>query len=75
MDAVTYPQEAVIQFIHQNVVPLRVGSEEQPMAKDFDISWTPALLIIDKNGKEHHRTVGFLEPEERRGTNWPDWPS
>ena len=64
MDAVTYPQEAVIDFINQNLVPLRVGSDEQPMAKDFDIRWTPALLILDRDGKEHHRTVGFMEPTE-----------
>ena len=64
MDAVTYPNEAVIEFINQNVIPLRKGSDEQPMAKDFGISWTPALLILDQNGKEHHWTIGFLEAAE-----------
>ncbi|OGQ97709.1 MAG: hypothetical protein A2521_02045 [Deltaproteobacteria bacterium RIFOXYD12_FULL_57_12] len=63
MGAVTYPNEAVITFINEKVVPLRIGSAEQP-AKDFSINWTPALLILDKNGKEHHRSIGFLEPEE-----------
>ncbi len=63
MGAVTYPHEAVITFINENVVPLRIGSDDQP-AKDFNISWTPALLILDEYGKEHHRSIGFLEPEE-----------
>lgn len=64
MDAVSYPKETVIEFINHHVVALRLGSDEQPMAKDFDISWTPALLILDSSGKEHHRTIGFMEPEE-----------
>lgn len=63
MGAVTYPHEAVVSFINENVVPLRIGSDEQP-AKDFNINWTPALLILDQNGKEHHRSIGFLGPEE-----------
>ncbi|MBI5141664.1 MAG: tetratricopeptide repeat protein [Nitrospirae bacterium] len=64
MDAVTYPNEAVSEFINKQVIPLRVGSNEQPLSKDFGISWTPALLVLDKNGKEHHRTVGFMEADE-----------
>lgn len=64
MDAVTYPNKAVVDFINQSVVPLRIGSVEQPMAKDLDISYTQAQLILDQNGKGHHRTVGFLEPAE-----------
>ena len=64
MDAVTYPNERVIEFLNQNVVPLRVLSDQQPLAKDFNIKWTPALLILDQEGKEHSRTVGFLSGEE-----------
>ena len=64
MDAVTYPQEDVARFINQNVVALRVGSGEQPMASDFNITWTPSLLILDADGKEHQRTLGFFAPED-----------
>ena len=28
------------------------------------MQWTPTLVTLDRNGKEHHRTVGFLPPEE-----------
>jgi outer membrane protein assembly factor BamD (BamD/ComL family) len=28
------------------------------------VSWTPTLITLDSNGKEHYRTVGFLPPEE-----------
>jgi len=64
MDAVTYPNEQVIEFINQNLIPLRVLSDQQPLAKDFNIQWTPALLILGREGKEHSRTVGFLSGDE-----------
>ncbi len=64
MDAVTYPNESVIKFIAENIIPLRVLSDQQPLATNFRITWTPAILILDREGREHHRTVGFLSAEE-----------
>ena len=28
------------------------------------MKWTPTLIILDANGDEHHRFVGFLPPED-----------
>lgn len=64
MDAVTYPNEKVSEFIEKNFVPLRVAYNHQPLASDFKVTWTPTLVTLDSNGQEHHRTVGFLSPEE-----------
>ncbi|HEY6008857.1 MAG TPA: outer membrane protein assembly factor BamD [Geobacteraceae bacterium] len=64
MDAVTYPHEKVIDFVVRNIVPLRVPADAQPLAGDFKVTWTPTLVTLDFYGKEHHRTVGFLPPEE-----------
>jgi len=64
MDAVTYPERKVVDFIMEHLVPLRVPSDAEPLSRDFNIKWTPTLVIVDENGKEHHRTVGFLPPEE-----------
>ena len=64
MDAVTYPHEKVIDFVSRNIVPLRVPADAQPLAGDFKVTWTPTLVTLDFYGKEHHRTVGFLPPEE-----------
>jgi len=64
MDAVTYPNESVVEFIEQNVIPVRVLADQQPLSTDFNIKWTPSLLILDQEGKEHARTVGFLDAEE-----------
>ena len=64
MDAVTYPQEKVVDFISKNVIPVKMPSDAQPQAKNFNITWTPTLLTLGADGKEHHRTVGFLGPDE-----------
>jgi tetratricopeptide (TPR) repeat protein len=64
MDAVTYPNEAVAEFIMTNLIPLRIQFDAQPYATDFSLKWTPTLITLDTNGIEHHRTVGFLAPEE-----------
>ena len=64
MDAVTYPNEKVVEFITQNVIPLRVLFDQQPLATEFNIQWTPSLLVLDQDGREQHRTVGFMSAEE-----------
>ena len=64
MDAVTYPDAEVIGFISKNLIPLRVQFDAQPLSSDFKVKWTPTLVTLDSYGTEHHRTVGFLSPEE-----------
>lgn len=64
MDAVTYPNEQVIEFIQKHLIPLRVAFDAQPLSTDFNLKWTPTLITLDADGKEHQRTVGFLSPEE-----------
>jgi len=64
MDAVTYPDKKVADFIKKNLIALRLQSDAKPYCTDFKISWTPTLVVLDHEGKEHHRTVGFLSPEE-----------
>lgn len=64
MDAVTYPEETVIDFIMENVIPLRIPSDAQPYSADFKLVWTPTLIVLDPDGNEHHRTTGFFSPEE-----------
>jgi TolA-binding protein len=61
MDAVTYPNENVIQFIQKNMIPLRLAYDAHT---DFNPRWTPTLITLDADGKEHQRTIGFFPPEE-----------
>jgi TolA-binding protein len=63
MGAVTYPNAGVISFINENMIPLQVRFDARPLATDFNVRWTPAIITLDTEGKEHHRTVGFLPPE------------
>ncbi len=63
MDAVSYPDEKVAGFINSRLIPLRVKAD-MPLAKEFNVTWTPTLVTLDQAGKEHQRTVGFLPPAE-----------
>jgi len=53
-----------MSFVTENVIPLRLAHDHKPLAEQFQVKWTPTLVTLDKGGKEHHRTVGFLPPEE-----------
>ncbi len=63
MGAVTYPKAEVVEFVEQYLIPLQV-SFDAPLAKEFNLQWTPTLIVLDTDGKEHHRSIGFLPPEE-----------
>jgi len=62
MDAVTYPDEKVKTFIEESFIPLQVPFDVLPLSKDFNIKWTPTLITLGTDMREHHRTVGFLDP-------------
>jgi len=64
MDTVTYPHETVAAFVKKNLIPLRIQFDTKPYCNEFTVTWTPTLIVLDAEGKEHHRTVGFLSAEE-----------
>jgi len=64
MDAVTYPDEKVTDFIYNNFIPLRIAGNEEPYAADFMVNWTPRIIVLDSVGLSHQSTVGFLPPED-----------
>ena len=63
MDAVTYPDDSVVRFVQESYIPLLVPFDAKPLADDFNVKWTPTLVILGIDRREHHRTVGFLNPE------------
>lgn len=63
MGAVTYPTNSVVEFIQKHLIPLQVLFND-PLSAEFKVKWTPTLITLDADRKEHHRTVGFLPPEE-----------
>ncbi len=64
MDAVTYPNVKVREFLQDRIIPLQLMHNAQPYATERCVKWTPSLLVIDAEGKEHHRVTGFLPPVE-----------
>ena len=64
MDAVSYPNPKVIEFISKHLIPVRIPIDSKPLPQEFKVQWTPTLVLLDEKGEEHHRTVGFLAPEE-----------
>jgi len=64
MDAVSYPNAKVIDFFSQYLAPVRVLISSTPLPQQFKVKWTPTFVILDSEGEEHHRSVGFLPPEE-----------
>jgi thioredoxin-related protein len=63
MGAVTYPNEGVAKFADLNFVPVQVETSNKDLVEKYNVSWTPAILVLDSDGKEHYRSVGFLQPD------------
>lgn len=65
MDTVTYPSQAVRDVLGRFTVPLRLNVfQDREAARRFRVFWTPTFLYIDADGREYHRTMGWLPPEE-----------
>jgi hypothetical protein len=64
MDAVAYPDSSVISFISKNLIPLRIPADHSELGPRYKVKWTPTLLIVDSDGVEHYRTLGFYPPED-----------
>jgi hypothetical protein len=65
MDNSTFSNPRVIDFIKQNVLPLRVVAPESPaIAKEFNLKRTPMWLILSADGKEHFRALGFFDADD-----------
>lgn len=50
--------------MNEHVVPVKVNISSEPLPEQFNVQWTPTLVLLDADGKEHHRTVGWLSPED-----------
>jgi hypothetical protein len=62
MDAVAYIDSEVISFVNGNLIPLRVAAADPVLGPKFKIKWTPTLLVLESDGGEHYRTLGFYPP-------------
>jgi thioredoxin-related protein len=37
---------------------------QSDLLKEYIVSWTPTIVILDTEGKQHYRFTGFLPPFE-----------
>ena len=65
MDAVTYPNEEVADYINQYFVPVQIDIKQDPGAMErLQAMWTPTIIFRDDRGHEYRRSTGFLSPQE-----------
>jgi thiol-disulfide isomerase/thioredoxin len=69
MEAVTYASAEVHRFVAERFVGLkydtsRPGPELKTLAGSAPLLWTPTLLVLDADLREHRRAVGYVPPGE-----------
>lgn len=64
MNAVTYSNPDVVAFLNDEVIPIQVLFNTEPLATRYNLQWTPTVIVLDSDGKDYSRTVGYLSPEE-----------
>ena len=64
MDAVAFIDPAVVDFINANLIPIRVPADDPELGPRYKVKWTPTLLMVDADGVEQSRTLGFYPPAE-----------
>jgi hypothetical protein len=51
--------------VENNFIPLQIDfNKNKVLVKRYSIKWTPTVVILDQDGEEHHRFVGYLPPED-----------
>lgn len=61
----TYQKPEVVQYINENFIPWQVDYlNDKARVERFHVEWTPCVLVLDEDGFEHNRSLGFLSPKE-----------
>ena len=51
MDAVTYPQEEVMQYLLDHFVLVRIHTDDRPeLTEKYHVYWTPTFVILGSDG-------------------------
>lgn len=49
-------------------VPLQIDfNKNKTLVSRFSVKWTPTVIVLDADGTEYHRFIGFLPPEDFTG--------
>jgi hypothetical protein len=67
MNTGPYSDAKVQKYIQDEFIPIKsecFWDKRTELMKQFDIAWTPTLLVHDPKGSEHHRVVGFVPNDD-----------
>ena len=64
-----YPDPRVASFIRDHFRPVRIHVREdadawKKVGLELGVQWTPTILVLSPDGKEHHRIEGFLPADD-----------
>jgi len=61
----TLSNEMVIELIEREFSPVMINTlVDKETAKRFHVDWTPAFIVLDEQGRELERFVGYLPARE-----------
>jgi thiol:disulfide interchange protein DsbD len=65
LDEKTWPEAGVKQWLTQNAVPIRIDTDarRKDLAEKLQIRSYPTVLLLDAEGRELRRILGFQKPE------------
>jgi hypothetical protein len=65
LEAEVYPDDRVAKLLGDHFVTARLLRSDHPRESErFNIMWTPTLVMLEPDGTERHRVVGFLPVED-----------
>jgi hypothetical protein len=67
MNAGPYSDKKVQEYLQAEFIPVKsqcFWDKRTDAMKRFIVSWTPTLIVLDAQGKEHHRIVGFVPTDD-----------
>src|SRR5512134_932457 len=67
MNTGPYSDEKVQRFLEEQFIPIRsqvFWEKPTTLMQRFVVKWTPTFTILDADGKEHHRFVGYVPTDD-----------
>ena len=63
MERLTLSKAEIAAFVNEYLIALQVAIENKEVYDEYNIIWTPALVVLDFHGHEIQKTLGFHSPE------------
>ena len=52
------------KFVSLNFIPVQIQTSNTEMMGKYVVKWTPTLVVVDADAREHYRAVGFFAPDD-----------